>query len=69
MYDTLNKILFKQEGLQLQDDLDLQLANLKKLNLKILKQWTDKFYQPGNLVFIVSGNVKKVRSNKYLLKN
>jgi len=59
MYNTLNKILFKNEGLQFQDDLELQLNNLKKFSLKHLKDWTHKFYQPGNMVFVVSGNVKK----------
>lgn len=68
MYDALNKILFKQEGLQLQDDLHLQLDNLKKLNLKVLKHWTEKFYQPGNLVFIVSGNVQKSKVKQIFTK-
>ena len=64
MYNALNKILFKNEGLQIQDDLQLQLDNLKKINLNQLKEWTNKFYQPGNMVFIVSGNVKKTLVQK-----
>ena len=59
MYNALNKVLFKNGGLQYQDDLKLQVNNLKNLDLKQLKEWTHKFYQPGNMIFVVSGNVKK----------
>ena len=35
LYDTLNKNLFNNEGLQYQDDIDLQINNLKKYLLMI----------------------------------
>ena len=37
-YDLLNHLLFNNEGLMLQDDITLQIDNLKKLNLKELQK-------------------------------
>tara|TARA_B100000674_G_C37967186_1_gene975197 strand:- start:455 stop:1738 length:1284 start_codon:yes stop_codon:yes gene_type:complete len=59
LYCELNKILFNIPGLQFQDDLDLQLEILKKFTLKDVEDWLNKFHLPGNIVFVVSGNVSK----------
>jgi predicted Zn-dependent peptidase len=57
IFDALNKILFKLEGLKLQDDIDHQLKLLSKFNKKDLREWLDTYYVPGNIIFVVSGDI------------
>jgi len=59
LYNELNKLLFNIPGLQFQDDLDLQLELLKKFTLKDVQDWLNKYHLPGNMVFVVSGNISK----------
>jgi len=59
LYNELNKILFNITGLQYQDDLDIQLKLLKHFSLNDIRNWLNKFYMPGNIVFVVSGNISK----------
>jgi predicted Zn-dependent peptidase len=59
LYSELNKILFNISGLQYQDDLDLQLKLLKQFSLNDIRKWLNKFYMPGNMIFVVSGNISK----------
>tara|TARA_B100000902_G_scaffold399944_1_gene473853 strand:+ start:3471 stop:4754 length:1284 start_codon:yes stop_codon:yes gene_type:complete len=59
LYDELNKILFNIYGLQYQDDLDTQLDLLKSFSLTDIREWLNKYYMPGNMVFVVSGNISK----------
>lgn len=56
LYNTLNKNLFNNEGLQYQDDIDLQISNLKKISVSDLKNWAKKYYASGNIIFLVSGD-------------
>ena len=67
-YDLLNHLLFNNEGLMLQDDITLQIDNLKKLNLKELQNWTKKYYSQGNIIFIINGKFDKKRVIKLIEK-
>ena len=42
-----------------QDDMKLQLKNLKNLHIDSLKAWAERFYGSGNIMFIISGNFSK----------
>ena len=48
---------FYTGGLVFKDDWKLQINNLKHLNLADVRKAYEKNYNPGNLVFIVTGNV------------
>ena len=50
----MNNMLFRLEGLQLQDDIKLQIKNLKSFNVENLNAWIKKFYGSGNIIFIIS---------------
>ena len=58
IYNILNKMLFSVEGLVLQDDIDQQISNLKKINHKDLKKWADKYYGSGQTIFSITGDFK-----------
>jgi predicted Zn-dependent peptidase len=68
LYNLLNSMLFSIEGLVVQDDMDLQLKNLKKFTTEQLKTWCKRFYGSGNMIFVISGNFSKKEIIK-LLKN
>ena len=59
LYNLLNHMLFRIEGLQYQDDMKLQLKNLKHITVDHLKSWSKRFYGSGNIIFVVSGNFSK----------
>ena len=67
LYNVLNKMLFRIEGMIYQDDMKLQLKNLKNLDINTLKAWSERFYGSGNIMFVISGNFSK-RSIINLLK-
>ena len=59
LYNLLNSMLFRIEGLIVQDDMELQLKNLKKFTTEQLKTWCKRFYGSGNMLFVISGNFSK----------
>ena len=59
LYNELNKMLFRLEGLIVQDDMSLQLKNLKSFSVEQLKSWCKRFYGAGNMIFVISGNFSK----------
>ena len=68
LYNLLNTMLFRIEGLIVQDDMPLQLKNLKSFTVEQLKRWCQKFYGSGNMIFVVSGNFSKHKVIKMLEK-
>lgn len=68
LYDNLNKVMFSNEGLKYQDDIKIQIKNLKSITLEHLKQWTKRFYGQGNVIIIVTGNFSKNKVIKLLKK-
>jgi len=59
LYNLLNKMLFRLEGLIVQDDMPLQLENLNHYTVDQLKSWCKRFYGSGNIIFVMSGNFSK----------
>ena len=68
LYNLLNGMLFRIEGLIYQDDMPLQLKNLKTFNIPILKSWCNRFYGSGNMIFVLSGNFSKKKCINLLKK-
>tara|TARA_A100001015_G_scaffold30086_1_gene33522 strand:+ start:2169 stop:3494 length:1326 start_codon:yes stop_codon:yes gene_type:complete len=68
LYDLLNKMLFRIDGLIVQDDMTLQIKNLKKFNLPQLKRWANRFYGSGNMIFVISGKFSKREIISFLKK-
>lgn len=68
LIQTVNDILYRVEGLKLQDHHDLQIENLNKIKLEDLQKWHKKYYGPGNMLFIISGKFNKNKILKYLKK-
>ena len=68
LYNVLNGMLFRLEGLISQDDMKLQIKNLKTFNVEQLKSWANRFYGSGNIIFVISGNFSK-RGVISLLRN
>lgn len=62
-YQAVNKNLFSVEGLQLQDDVRLQIDNLKNIDHKMLQKWVNKYYGSGNTLFCVTGDLSDSRNN------
>jgi len=58
IYNILNKMLFSVEGLVLQDNIDQQINNLKKINYKDLQKWANKYYGSGQTIFSITGDFK-----------
>ena len=48
-------MLFRIEGLIVQDNMELQLENLKYYTVEQLKSWCKRFYGSGNIIFVISG--------------
>ena len=69
IYHLLNNMLFRLEGLQLQDDIKLQIKNLKTYTVENLSAWTKKFYGSGNIIFVISGSFSKEKTINLLKKN
>lgn len=61
-YNALNNLLFNNEGLMLQDNIKIQIDNLKKLNIQKLQDWTNKYYSQGNIIFIITGKFNKQKA-------
>jgi predicted Zn-dependent peptidase len=68
LYNAINDILYRVEGLKLQDQNKLQINNLNKIKLEDLQNWHKKYYGPGNMLFIISGKFNKNKIIKYLKK-
>jgi len=68
LYNLLNKMLFRIEGLIVQDNMELQLENLKYYTVEQLKSWCKRFYGSGNIIFVISGNFSKSKVIKLLQK-
>ena len=69
LYHLLNNMLFRLSGLQLQDDIKLQIKNLKTFNVDNLNSWVKKFYGSGNIIFVISGKYTKTKVLSLLKKN
>lgn len=69
LYHLLNNMLFRLSGLQLQDDIKLQIKNLKTFNVDNLNSWIKKFYGSGNIIFVISGKYTKKKVLSLLKKN
>jgi predicted Zn-dependent peptidase len=69
LFNLLNKMLFRIEGLIVQDDMPLQLKNLDAIGtVDKLKSWCNRFYGSGNMIFVISGNFSKSEVKRFLLK-
>ena len=45
LYNLMNSMLFRQDGLIVQDDTKLQIKNLKNITVEHLKTWFDSFME------------------------
>lgn len=61
LFNLLNSMLFRIDGLVVQDDMALQIKNLKKFNLQNLQSWANRFYGSGNMIFVISGGFSKTK--------
>ena len=68
LYILLNGMLFRVEGLIYQDNMKLQLNNLKNISLSDLNDWSKRFYGLGNIILIISGKFSKNQVIKTLKK-
>ncbi len=68
LFNLINNMLFRIEGLVAQDDMPLQLKNLKKFTVEELKSWCHRFYGSGNIIFVISGNFSKKKIINFLQK-
>ena len=59
LYNVMNKMLFRLEGLISQDDMKLQLKNLESFQVEELRAWARRFYGSGNIIFVISGEFRK----------
>ena len=72
LYDTINKTVYKNEGLSHNCDRDLQVKNLKIFDKKTVKKWVENNYCQDNIIFVISGNFDKkkvIDKMKSVLKN
>ena len=72
LFNVLNEMLFRLDGLIVQDDIKLQLKNLKTFTVEDMKSWCKRFYGAGNVIFVVSGKFPKAQTLEYFkrkLKN
>tara|TARA_A100001011_G_C14297577_1_gene839181 strand:+ start:534 stop:1895 length:1362 start_codon:yes stop_codon:yes gene_type:complete len=70
-YNKLNSLLFSVEGLQLQDDIEIQIKNLNGIDTTLLNKWVSKYYGSGNTLFSITGdfsNKGNPNSKKKILK-
>lgn len=68
LYNLLNSMIFRIEGLIVQDDMPLQLKNLKEFTIEDLESWCKRYYGSGNMIFVVSGNFSKSKVISLLQK-
>ena len=60
LYNLMNSMLFRPNGLMIQDDTKLQIKNLKNITVEHLKRWFHRFYGAKNIVFVISSDFSKV---------
>lgn len=59
--DLVYKNMFKIEGLKYFNDTKQQIENLKKFNIKIMREIIEKYYTAFNIVYVISGDYNKQR--------
>ena len=64
LYNKANEVVYKNEGLVYNADRNLQIENLKKFDLKAVKDWIQNNYCRNNTIFVISGNFDKKESYK-----
>ena len=69
VYNLTNHLLFRIEGLEYQDDIKLQIKNLKNIHEDNLRSWAKKFYGAGNIIFVITGKFNKNKVIKQLKKS
>ena len=65
LFNLLNEMLFRLDGLVVQDDIKLQLKNLKTFTVEDMKSWCKRFYGAGNVIFVISGKFQKAQTISY----
>jgi len=68
LYNLLNSMIFRIEGLVVQDDMPLQLNNLKNFKVEDLESWCKRYYGSGNMIFVISGNFSQSKVISLLKK-
>ena len=68
LMDCLNKMIYTNEGLRVSEDRALQLKNLKRFDLKDIKNWLSTNYCKNNTIFIISGDFNKNEVKQQLLR-
>lgn len=71
LYNKANEVVYKHEGLVYNADRNLQIENLKKFDLKAVKDWIQNNYCRNNTIFVISGNFDKkkvIKKMKPILK-
>ncbi len=73
LWDLLAKNLYSKEGLKYMYDSENHIKNLKKLDLKKIREVFNKYYTPNNIIYTVSGDYNKNKLlgifKKFLPKN
>jgi len=59
--NKISKLIYNHSGLQNGNNLRLQINNLKKLNKKQLIKYINEVYNPKNILFVVSGDIPKLK--------
>lgn len=59
--DLVYKNMFKIEGLKYFNDTKQQIENLKRFNVKIMREIIEKYYTAFNIVYVISGDYNKQR--------
>lgn len=59
LYDKINKNIYNNDGLRYKDDWKIQKDNLKKINMRLLKEVLNKYYTANNIIYVISGDYVK----------
>ena len=62
IFNKLNSMVFANEGMMLQDNCNIQIDNLKGLNLKEVSKWISLNYTPENTVLLLVS--KQIKNKK-----
>lgn len=68
LFNLLNDMLFRLDGLIVQDNIKLQFKNLKTFTVEDMKSWCKRFYGAGNVIFVISGKFPKTQTLDYFKK-
>ena len=69
LINVFNSLFYKVDGLKYADDWKLQIANLKKINLKHVYEVFDKYYTSQNIMFVVMGDYNESQIKLELQKH